>query len=166
MNGKTVQDLLNLASTALGGATPPTGVSLSDINNAIDVINRSFDGGAAFLGYYPTQRSCSSNFNRDMTTATNATALGESVNKLSVAAYPNPFTNKVQFSVVSPVSGMASLDVYNIVGQKLKTVYQGYLMAGATQIIEYNVPSPYKGALIYTLKVGNQQVNGKVVQLK
>jgi len=167
MNGKTVQDLLNLASSVLGGASiPVTGVSISDINNAIDVINRSFDGGAAFLGYYPTQRSCSSTFSRDMTTAPNATDLGESVNKLSVTAYPNPFTNKVQFSVVSPVSGMASLDVYNIVGQKLKTVYQGYLLAGATQIIEYNVPSPYKGALIYTLKVGNQQINGKVVQVK
>ena len=58
------------------------------------------------------------------------------------------------------------MDLYNIVGQKLKTVYQGYLQAGITQIIEYNVPSPYKGALIYTLKVGDQQVNGKVVQMK
>jgi hypothetical protein len=166
LNGKTVQDLLNLASAVLGGATPPSGVSLSDINNAIDVINRSFDGGAAFLGYYPSQRTCSSNFSRDMTTTSNGIALEESVSKLTITAYPNPFTNKVQFSVVSPVSGMASLDVYNVVGQKLKTVYQGYLQAGSKQIIEYNVPSPYKGALIYTLKVGNQQINGKVVQVK
>jgi hypothetical protein len=166
LNGKTVQDLLNLASAVLGGATPPAGVSLSDINNAIDVINRSFDGGAAFLGYYPTQRTCSSNFSRDMTTASNGITVEESVSKLTITAYPNPFTNKVQFSVVSPVSGMASLDVYNIVGQKLKTVYQGYLQAGSKQIIEYNVPSPYKGALIYTLKVGDQQINGKVVHMK
>src|SRR6185312_4268091 len=164
MNGKTVQDLLNLASAVLGGATPPAGVSISDINNAVDVINRSFDGGAVFLGYYPSAKTCASNFNRDMTTA-NANNI-ESVNKLSVTAYPNPFTNKVKFSVISPVSGMASMDLYNIVGQKLKTVYQGYLQAGITQIIEYNVPSPYKGALIYTLKVGDQQVNGKVVQMK
>ena len=164
MNGKTVQDLLNLASAVLGGTTPPAGVSIADINNAIDVINRSFDGGAAFLGYYPSQRSCSSNFNRDMTTATINPV--ESVTKLTISAYPNPFTNKVKFSVVSPVSGMASLDVYNIVGQKLKTVYQGYLQAGIKQIIEYNVTSPYKGTLIYSLKVGNQQVNGKVVQMK
>ncbi|MGN6195261.1 MAG: PKD domain-containing protein [Ginsengibacter sp.] len=166
MNGKTVQDLLNLASAVLGGTAPPAGVSISDINNAIDVINRSFDGGAVFLGYYPTQKTCASSFNRDMNTATNAINTDESVNKLSVTAYPNPFTNKVKFSIESPVSGMASLDVYNIVGQKLKTVYQGYLQAGAKQIIEYNVPSPYKGALIYTLKVGDQQVNGKVVQMK
>jgi hypothetical protein len=164
MNGKTVQDLLNLASAVLGGATPPAGVSISDINNAVDVINRSFDGGAVFLGYYSSAKTCASNFNRDMTTV-NANNI-ESVNKLSVTAYPNPFTNKVKFSVVSPVSGMASMDLYNIVGQKLKTVYQGYLQAGITQIIEYNVPSPYKGALIYTLKVGDQQVNGKIVQMK
>jgi hypothetical protein len=164
MSGKKVQDLLSLASAVLGGAPPPAGVSITDINNAIDVINRSFDGGAVFLGYYPTVRSCSSNFNRDMTTASNA--INEEVTKLSVTAYPNPFTNKVKFTVVSPVSGMASLDVYNIVGQKLKTVYQGYLQAGIKQIIEYNVTSPYKGTLIYTLKVGDQHVNGKVVQMK
>jgi PKD repeat protein len=166
MNGKTVQDLLNLASAVLGGAaTPPAGVSISDVNNAVDVINRSFDGGAVFLGYYPSPKTCASNFNRDMTTAANANNI-ESVNKLSVTAYPNPFTNKVKFSVISPVSGMATLDVYNIVGQKLKTVYQGYLYSGVEQLIDYNVPSSFKGALIYKLKIGTSEINGKLVQLK
>jgi hypothetical protein len=85
---------------------------------------------------------------------------------LSVTAYPNPFTDKVTFTIASPVSGKASLDIYNLMGQKLHTVYQGYLFAGRGQVIEYNVPSAFKGALIYTLKVGNQQVNGKVIQIK
>ena len=36
------------------------------------------------------------------------------VTNLTVTAYPNPFTDKVKFSIVSPVSGKASLDVYNM----------------------------------------------------
>ncbi|MCW3089832.1 MAG: hypothetical protein JWP81_901 [Ferruginibacter sp.] len=93
-------------------------------------------------------------------------ALEESVTTLSVTAYPNPFTDKIEFVIESPVSGQASLDLYNILGQKLHNVYQGYLFAGRKQVINYNVPSANKGNLIYTLKVGNQQVNGKVVQMK
>jgi hypothetical protein len=86
---------------------------------------------------------------------------------LSVTAYPNPFTDKVTFSISSTVSGKASLDVYNILGQKVQNVYQGYLFAGKAQIVEYKAPSSiYKSTLIYILRVGNEQVNGKVIQIK
>jgi uncharacterized protein YjdB len=85
---------------------------------------------------------------------------------LSVSAYPNPFTDKVIFSIESPVSGKASLDIYNVLGQKLHTIYQGYLFAGRGQVVEYNAPGVYKGALIYTLRVGDKQVNGKLIQVK
>ena len=88
------------------------------------------------------------------------------VTNLTVTAYPNPFTDKVKFSIVSPVSGKASLDVYNIMGQKIRTIYQGYLFAGKGQVVEYRISSAYQGNLIYTLRVGDKQVNGKVLQMK
>ena len=72
----------------------------------------------------------------------------------------------VKFSIVSPVSGKASLDVYNMMGQKIRTIYQGYLFAGKGQVIEYRISSAYQGNLIYTLRVGDQQVNGKLMQVK
>jgi hypothetical protein len=164
---KTVQNLLDLASASLGGAPLPSGVTLSDINNAIDVVNNAFDGGKFFLGYYPAAKSCSSTFREGVMTSNETNkVLTTEPTKLSVTAYPNPFRNKVKFLIESPVAGMATLDVYNIVGQKLQTVYQGYLNAGGKQLVDYNVPSSFKGALIYTLKIGTQQINGKVVQLK
>jgi hypothetical protein len=90
----------------------------------------------------------------------------ERASKISVTAYPNPFTDKVKFAIVSPVSGKASLDVYNMMGQKILIVYTGYLFANKTQVIDYNIPVNYKGSLIYTLRVGDKQVNGNVIQLK
>ena len=98
--------------------------------------------------------------------STNTQISQTTASPLSVSAYPNPFTDKVTFSIVSPVSGKASLDIYNIMGQKLHTAYQGYLFAGRGQVIEYSVPTIYKGSLIYTLRVGDKQVNGKIVQMK
>jgi hypothetical protein len=98
--------------------------------------------------------------------STNTQISQTTASSLSVSAYPNPFTDNVRFSIISPVSGKASLDIYNSMGQKLHTVYQGYIFAGRGQVIEYNVPSTFKGGLIYTLKVGNQQVNGKVIRIK
>jgi hypothetical protein len=161
---KTVADLLNLASNALGGATLPAGITLADINNAVDVINRSFDGGRYFLGYYAAAKSCTNQpAPKPVFTQINA---GEKLSKLSVAAYPNPFTDRVAFNIISPVSGKATLDIYSVTGQRLYTVYQGYLYAGVGQVINYTMPGELKGAVIYKLMVGNEIVNGKLMRLK
>ncbi len=175
LSGQTVNYLLTLASNALGGVLP-SGVKYSDINNAVDVINRSFDGGRFFLGYYggTSPQTCTSLQNSTPIQYANVAVrqayvqISEQVNvtELSVTSYPNPFTDRVKFSVVSPVSGNASLDVYNVLGQKLQTVYQGYLFAGRSQIIDYVIPVSIRGNLIYTLKVGEHQVNGKLIQVK
>ena len=177
LNGKTVGELFKIASDALGG-TLPAGVGYADINGAVDVINRSFDGGRFFLGYYLTAQSCStlstatpvlysSTFKTLFVKAAPVRNIQEvKATELTVSAYPNPFTDKVRFSIVSPVSGKASLDVYNMMGQKIRTIYQGYLIAGKGQLVEYRISSEYQGNLIYTLRVGDQQVNGKLLQIK
>jgi hypothetical protein len=160
---KTVNDLLNLASNALGGGALPAGVTLSDINNAVDVINKSFDAGRYFLGYFPSAKSCANQPAPKPVSLQNAEL---KVTELTVSTYPNPYTDKVKFNIVSPVSGNASLDVYNMMGQKVANVYQGFLQAGRGQVVDYSVPTAAKGSLIYTLKVGDKQVNGKVIHLK
>jgi hypothetical protein len=165
LNNQTVDSLYRMASKALGGILP-TGVTYSDISGAADVINKSFDGGRFVIGYYATAQSCTAPalLVKPANPASQEPLL--QVTKLTVSAYPNPFTDKVKFSIVSPVSGKASLDVYNIMGQKLQTIYQGYLFAGRGQAIDYTVPSATKGGLIYTLRIGDQQVNGKLIRLK
>jgi hypothetical protein len=39
----TVGGLLDLANTALSGNALPSGITISDVNNAVDAINRGFD---------------------------------------------------------------------------------------------------------------------------
>ena len=167
LTGKTVNDLLDIASAALGG-TLPAGVSYADISGAVDVFNRSFDGGRLFIGYYPTAQSCSVSMATAYRTANTVVMMAApiiSVKELTVQAYPNPFTNKIKFSIESPVSGKAILELYNLFGQKISTVYEGYLFAGKGEVIEYNTSYINMGGLIYTLKVGNQVVNGKLMKV-
>jgi hypothetical protein len=132
----TVQDLLNLANAVLGGTLKP-GVngapSYSDVNDAVDAINKSFDEGRRFLDYYPEKQTCELLFPAPTITQVSTTALkteSTTESALAVTAYANPYTDKVNFTVESKLSGYGSLQVYNMMGQKLKTVYQGYIMAG------------------------------------
>jgi hypothetical protein len=84
--------------------------------------------------------------------------------KATVKAYPNPFNDKVKFVVNSPDAGKGSLEVYNIMGQKIKTVFQGHINAG-DQSFEMNVSKKQQSTLIYIFRVGDKQVTGKLLQI-
>lgn len=84
----------------------------------------------------------------------------------SVIAAPNPFSDKIRFSLKSAVSGKGTLELYNMLGQKIKTLYQGQVNAGQVQTIEYNVPGNQRANLIYVFTVGGQRTSGKLIGLK
>lgn len=84
--------------------------------------------------------------------------------QLKVTAYPNPFSDKINFVVNAPVSGKGTLEVYNSLGQKIKTIYQGTINKG-TQNFELRLPVRQQANLIYVLRVGDKQLSGKVLQL-
>lgn len=92
-----------------------------------------------------------------------ATAIQALTDKLTVSTYPNPYTDKVKFMIQTPVSGQASLEVFNMLGQKVHAVFQGLVEAGRGQTLEYNVPVAIRGNLMYILRVGNQKATGKLI---
>jgi hypothetical protein len=83
-----------------------------------------------------------------------------------VKAFPNPFNDRIRFTLKSNVSGQGSLELYNTLGQKVKTVFQGYVNANQLQTIEYAVPNSQRSNLIYVFRVGNEQTTGKLIGLK
>ena len=90
----------------------------------------------------------------------------EAITKLTVSAYPNPFVDKVNFVIASPVSGKAALEVYSIFGQKLQTVFEGYLTAGRSQVVEFRPGAIAAGTLVYRFTINGKQVTGKVMSTK
>jgi hypothetical protein len=179
-NTATVNDLLALANDVLGhvlvpgtpGAHGNTVPSFADVNDAVDAINNAFDGCRQFIGYFNCAVTCANiGFVNPCVPPVigggiNTTLAIEQVQKLNVSAYPNPYNDQVRFVIESPVSGQGSLDVYNMLGQKLQTVYSGYIFAGRGQSVEYKVPAFNRTNLVYILRVGDQQVTGKLLRLE
>ncbi len=97
--------------------------------------------------------------------------------KLEINAYPNPFMissngksfqSNIAFSL--PNSQQATLEVYNLKGQKVKTIFNGLAKKGlnvfswdAKNKNGKNIPS---GVYFYLLKTANQTVSKKIVIIK
>lgn len=156
----TVQKIYDLAKQVLGGTV--TVITPSDATAALNAINVGFDKGAVITGV-AHNGSCSSSF---VTTKTIDKSQLNITNELAVSVYPNPYTSKVNFIITSPLAGRASLQVYNVLGQNVRTVYNGYLQAGQRQTVSFDVPPAMQSMLIYKLQIGNQQITGKVLQAK
>ena len=82
----------------------------------------------------------------------------------TVSAYPNPFNDQVKFVVKAPQSGNGTLEVFNVLGQKIKTVYHGFVAAG-TNNFQLNLPGQKNATLIYRFTMGSKAVTGKLLQI-
>jgi hypothetical protein len=97
--------------------------------------------------------------------ATSGTATIESAAaETTVKAYPNPFSDRIKFVVTSPVAGNGVLEVYNMMGQKVKTVYNGYIAAG-TQTFELSLQTQQVANMVYVLRMGDKKMTGKILQI-
>ncbi len=52
---------------------------------------------------------------------------------LVISAYPNPFNPQVQFQIQAAASGWLTLEIYNVQGQRMQTLYRGLIPAGNQQ---------------------------------
>jgi len=156
----TVQGLLQLANDKLGGVSLP-GVSLDDINSAVDAINERFDECAMWVDFIPAANGGRMLVSGDAYKP----EIKSPEQAISVSAYPNPYNDQVRFVIESSISGQGSLEVYNMLGQKLQTVFTGFIMAGKGQSIEYKVPVQNRENLVYILRVKDKQVTGKLIRI-
>ncbi|MEJ7829468.1 MAG: hypothetical protein WKF91_14765, partial [Segetibacter sp.] len=167
------------------GNTIP-GISPASPYNAPSNANIKFSNIPAGSGYQVSVgiNGCPSTASSCVTALNATTPVSNSTNKIAnnvngietiaaeigsqtkVLAAPNPYNDIVRFNLTSSVSGQGSLELYNMMGQKMKTLYQGFIEKGRMQKIEFNVPSAQRSNLIYIFRVGNQSVTGKLINLK
>jgi hypothetical protein len=152
-----VSDLLALGNKALAGQLTSANlnlVSLTEISNAMGAINEGF----TICSAYNNTNCPTLALNETMTTMELPP-----VSELYVLAYPNPYFDRVSFKITSSVSGQGSLEVYNLLGQKVNTVFQGHVIAGMTKTIEYAVPAAHRTPMIYIFRVGDKMQTGKLL---
>jgi hypothetical protein len=79
--------------------------------------------------------------------------------------YPNPFNPSTNISYAIPVSGNVSLKIYNILGQEVATVFQGFQKAGA-YIANFDASKLASGVYLYRLQAGTFALAKKMILMK
>ncbi len=79
--------------------------------------------------------------------------------------YPNPFNPSTKISWQSPVSSWQSLSVYDILGNKVATLFDEFKPGGSYEV-EFNGSSLASGVYYYTIKAGEYFECRKMVLIK
>lgn len=83
---------------------------------------------------------------------------------VTIRPIPNPFGSKVRFLINSPETAKGILEIYNMQGQKIKTVFQGYIYEGLNYF-DLTLPQSNRSELIYILRMADKNITGKILQL-
>ena len=79
--------------------------------------------------------------------------------------YPNPFNPTTSFDIALPKTGHVEIDIYNILGQKVKAVFNGELKAGF-HTISINATDLATGMYIYRMQAKDFVQAKKMVLMK
>ena len=79
--------------------------------------------------------------------------------------YPNPFNAETLISFYLPKSGDVKITIYNILGERVSLVHEGYLPAGEHQI-SWDASEIASGIYIYRLKGDDIDISQKMLLLK
>ena len=93
-----------------------------------------------------------------LTLAPNTILLGQN--------YPNPFNPETSIEYAVPVSGVASLKVYNTLGELVSTLVNGKIEGGVLNRATFNGASLASGLYFYTLRSGKFVETKKMLLVK
>ncbi len=90
--------------------------------------------------------------------------------KLALGVSPNPCRERATISFQVPVTGQAELAIYNIAGQKVRTLLSGRLMAGEHGFVwdgrDGSGKRAASGTYLVNLKSGDQQASKRLVLIR
>ena len=176
----TVEGLVRLAGEAL--TFGPTGatkyyytgthlsgpfVALSDLTAALGALVDAFHGGKYFVGFEncSTLRTASTpGFNSQVEIV--SAAVTANTNEVKVTAYPNPYADRITFNITAKETGKSSLVLYNLLGQRVVSVFEGQMKANTTQTVIYNVPTLQRKNLVFVFTNGSSISTGKLMSGK
>jgi hypothetical protein len=177
---RTVWGLFCLAGFTLTGRPIPEGVSLKDIEEAVEAINEAFHEGRYFIGWSDRNVNCANYWYYKWTAAfyqwygggygsgintddAVAKALPE-ITATEVKAFPNPFVDRVNFQIKAKADGQVLVEVYNVAGQRLEMLYNGSLRKGETKNLVYLPRMGGTETIIYKVTANGSTYSGKLIK--
>ena len=145
--GKSVNELLTIANTILGGGASP--YTASQINAALDAVNRNYDNGTVNLGYLACPCTASK-------MATNDGIIAQV--KAEVTVYPNPVKGNSTLEFTLNYDSKVKVVIYNINGQIVNDVYEGKVSGEVKNAININSTGMKSGVYIVKLTTDRESV--------
>ena len=95
-----------------------------------------------------------------------AATLKTAVASEGIKVYPNPFSNSTTFNFEIAEAGKASLEIYNMAGARVATVFEGEVEANSTHNVVFNASNLPTGVYFYNLTTGTKVYHGKLTIAK
>jgi hypothetical protein len=80
--------------------------------------------------------------------------------------YPNPFNPSTTIAFSVEHTGRATLEIYNILGQRIGTLLDGVVEAGKYHLVHFNGQGLPSGVYLYRLQSGSKNELKKLLLLK
>ncbi len=80
--------------------------------------------------------------------------------------YPNPFNPATQIDFVVPQSGKITLNIYNVLGQKVATLANGFYSAGQVHRVTWNASNMASGVYFYRLESESKIITRKMMLMR
>ena len=155
----TVNGLFELANQALGGLGGYSTTQLTAISDAVDNINNLFDGCRVLVEYNIEKPICVPFIPISEKSAT----IISSGDMSEFKVYPNPFSDKLQFEFSSPKTVHAKIDMYDMTGRMIQTIFNNTIEGGTMYNAEFKPGKVVNAMYFYRITLGDQSRNGKVL---
>jgi hypothetical protein len=124
------------------------------------------DAGLSFGQYYYRIKQVDLDGNSESFPAMEVT-VGAAPEKMVLAQnYPNPFNPSTVIEFVVPMSGHATMTVYNVLGQGVATLFEGNAEAGRINTARFNASNLPSGLYFYTLRSEGQTETKRMLLTK
>jgi hypothetical protein len=80
--------------------------------------------------------------------------------------YPNPFTTKANIQFTASESGRAIVELYNIAGTKIRTLFSANVVQGEVYNASFGDALLAGGVYVYTIRNGKQKHTGKLIKVE
>ena len=80
--------------------------------------------------------------------------------------YPNPFTTKTNIQFTASESGRAVVELYNIAGTKIRTLFSANVVQGEVYNASFGDALLPGGVYVYTISNGKQKHTGRMIKLE
>ncbi|PTN04627.1 putative repeat protein (TIGR01451 family)/predicted secreted protein (Por secretion system target) [Mangrovibacterium marinum] len=93
-------------------------------------------------------------------------AVSFTVESADLQVYPNPFSEKVRFEFVSPEAAQVRIDLYDMHGRMIKTVFDEMIEGNALKVAEFVPQGKTSGAYHYRCIIGDEIFTGTLIYQK